>query len=199
MAVSGEALRILNILLVAEKVETALYTAGLQSGVLAGIEPDDLTYFTAATSEEFVHTQILQGLGANIAENAFFFPPDTFTNRMAFLNLIETLETTGIGAYAAAIFRFASDLQRPDLALLAGRILGVEAEHRVLARTVNGKNPPNDVCIEAVPTFDFNDILRSLLPFTMPNQFGGRSTGPVIFPSEATVRALVGNNFCRMT
>lgn len=55
---------ILNVVLTAEKVETALYAMGLQSGVLNPIEPDDLTYFQAATSEEFVHARILEQLGA---------------------------------------------------------------------------------------------------------------------------------------
>lgn len=195
----GDTLAILNVLLTAEKVETALYARGLQSGVLNPIDPDDLTYFQAATSEEFVHAQILEQLGASIPQNAFFFPPNTFTDKRAFLDLIETLETGGIGAYAAAIFRFASDLGRPDLALLAARILGVEAEHRVLARVVNEKNPPDDVCIEAVPTLDFNQIRAMFAPFLVPNQFGGSSAGPVPFPSEATVVQLANGNFCRMT
>jgi hypothetical protein len=197
--VSGEALRILNVLLTAEKVETALYAAGLQSGVLSGIEPDDLTYFQAATSEEFVHAGLLEALGARIPQNVFFFPTGTFTDRRMFLDLIETLETGGIGAYSAAIFRFSSDLRRPDLALLAARIMGVEAEHRVLARTVNGKNPPDDRCIEAVPTLDFNQIAAMFIPFLLPNQFGGQSVGPIPFPDQATVNRLAGPNSCIAT
>ncbi|HEY3365135.1 MAG TPA: ferritin-like domain-containing protein [Symbiobacteriaceae bacterium] len=195
--VTGEALRILNVLLTAEKVETALYAAGLQSGVLAGISADDLTYFQAATSEEFVHARLLEALGASMPVNNFFFPPGIFTNRTMFLNLIEQLETNGIGAYSAAIFRFASDLMRPDLALLAARILGVEAEHRVLARVVNDKNPPDDRCIEAVPTLNFDQIAASFLPFLMPNQFNGQSVGPIPFPDAATVDRLVAPNACK--
>jgi hypothetical protein len=195
----GDTLQILNVLLTAEKVETTLYAVGLQSGVLNPIDPDDLTYFQAATSEEFVHVRLLEQLGASIPNNVFFFPVDTFTNKTAFLNLIERLETGGVGAYCAAIFRFASDLRRPDLALLAGRILGVEAEHRVLSRTINGKNPPDDVCIEAVPTLDFNQIAAMFVPFLLPNRFGGRSVGPFPLPTAATVAGLVGPNACRMT
>lgn len=196
---AGEALRIANILLTAEKVETALYAAGLQSGVLAGLAPDDLSYVQAATAAEFVHAQVLSGLGAFIPNHQFFFPPDTFTDRAAFFNLIETLETGGIGAYSAAIFRFGGDLQRPDLALLAARILGTEAEHRVLARTLNQKIPPDDVCLEAVPTLSFDAIARFFAPFLTPGQFAGRSVGPVPFPDQATVARLVGANSCRLT
>lgn len=191
--------RILNTLLTAEKIETALYARGLESGVLNPIEADDLTYFQAATSEEFVHAQILMGLGAQFPNNAFFFPPNTFTNKRAFLDLIEMLETGGIGAYSAAIFHFSNDLRRPDLALLAARILGTEAEHRVLARVVNEKNPPDNFCIEPVPTLDFDVIARMFLPFQFPNQFNNQSAGPVPFPDEATVRRLAGQNFCQMT
>jgi hypothetical protein len=191
--------RILDVLLTAEKVETALYARGLESGVLTPIEADDLSYFQAATSEEFVHAQILMGLGAQLPTNVFFFPPNTFTNKRAFLDLIETLETSGIGAYSAAIFHFSSDLPRPDLALLAARILGTEAEHRVLARVINQKNPPDNFCIEPVPTLSSDDIARMFVPFLLPNQFNNQSAGPVPFPDEATVRRLAGQNFCQMT
>lgn len=195
----GQTLAILNVLLTAEKVETALYARGLESGVLNPIDPDDLTYFQAATSEEFVHARILEQLGASIPQNQFFFPANTFTSKKAFLDLIEALETGGIGAYSAAIFHFANELRRPDLALLAARILGVEAEHRVLARVVNEKNPPDDVCIEAVPTLDFNQIRAMFAPFLVPNGFAGGSVGPVPFPTEATVIRLANGNICRMT
>jgi hypothetical protein len=191
--------RILNTLLTAEKVETALYARGLESGVLNPIDPDDLTYFQAATSEEFVHAQILQNLGARLATNTFFFPPNTFTDKRAFLDLIELLEMGGIGAYSAAIFHFSGDLQRPDLALLAARILGTEAEHRVLARVVNEKNPPDNFCIEPVPTLSFDEIARMFVPFLVPNPLGGQPSVQVPFPDEATVRRLANGNFCQMT
>lgn len=194
-----EVLRILNALLTAEKIETTLYVAGLQSGVLAGLAPDDLSYFQAATNAEFVHIQILQGLGASTVQNQFFFPLGTLTDRRAFLDVIERLETAGVGAYSAAIFRFASDLQRPDLALLAARILGTEAEHRVLARVINQRNPPDDVCLEAVPTLNFAAIEQFFAPFLSPNQFGGASIGPIPLPDAAMVAAAVNGNPCRMT
>lgn len=179
---ANDVLDILNVLLTAEKVETTLYAEGLKSVVLTGIDPDDLTYFQAAVIEEFEHVVLLESLGANIPENEFFFPPDTFTDLNAFLNLVESLETGGVGAYSAAIFHFANELGRPELALLAARILGIEAEHRALARVVAGKNPPDNLCIEAVPTLSFEAIRQTFLPFLSPNQFGGQSVGPFPLP-----------------
>lgn len=193
---ANKVLRILNTLLTAEKIETTLYAEGLKSGVLAGIDPDDLTYFQAAVTEEFEHAALLESLGASIPNNEFFFPPNTFTDLATFLNLVESLETGGVGAYSAAIFRFASKLTRPDLALLGARILGIEAEHRVLARVVAKKNPPDNLCIEAVPTLSFCQIKRMFKPFLSPNQFGGQSVGPFPFPDRATVEFLADGNRC---
>lgn len=38
---------------------------------------------------------------------------------------------------------------------------------------------------------------KALGPFLAPNQFCGKSTGPVFFPSEEAVESRAGSDYCR--
>lgn len=189
-------LAILNALLTAEKLESALYAEGLRSGVLSSVEPDEFGYFQAGLSEEFFHARLLEDLGASIPNTRFWFPPRTFTDLSVFLNQVIFLESTGVAAYSAAIYQFAGSLRRPVLAEIGAQILGIEAEHRVLARDVAGLEPPNNLCIERVPSLSVARIAQNLTPYLSPNQFGGRSVGPIPFPNQQMVDRLVGPNAC---
>ena len=59
-------MEILNALLTAEKVETALYARGIESPALQGLPPDELAYFQAGLSHEIAHVDVLTELGASV-------------------------------------------------------------------------------------------------------------------------------------
>lgn len=186
---------ILNTLLTAEKVETALYAAGLTSPALQGLDADDFAYFQAGLSHEIAHVNVLTSLGASVPFDEFFFPPGTLEDRTIYLNTLLTLETAGVSAYIQASYEFAR-MGRFDLSRLMDQIMGVEAEHRTLLRDVLGLIPADNLCFERAPNQPVTVILAALPSFLRPNQFNGASEGPIPLPTPEQAAELIGSNAC---
>lgn len=192
---SDSMMEIFNTLLTAEKIEVAMYAEGLKCGVLECLPPEEYAYIQAALSHEMAHANTLESLGASVPYNEFYYPPKTFEDPDVFLRTILMIETTGVAAYTQASIEFAR-MGRLDLARLADRIMGVEAEHRTLLRSVLDLIPANDLCFEDAPNKPVSEILASLPNFLLPHQFNGKSVGPIAMPSAATVDKLVGPHGC---
>lgn len=188
-------LEILNALLTAEKVETALYARGLQSPALQGLSPEQFAYFQAGLSHEIAHIDVLTELGASIPNEEFYYPPGVFEDRELFVNTLLTLETAGVSAYIQASDEFAR-MGRFDLARLMDQIMGVEAEHRALLREVLDLIPASNLCFERAPDLPVTEILAALPSFLEPNQFDGASTGPVALPTPEEAAQLIGPHGC---
>lgn len=188
-------LEILNTLLTAEKVETALYARGLVSPALAGLPKEQFAYFQAGLSHEMAHIEVLRELGASVPYREFYFPPGTFEDRSTYVNTLLTLETAGVSAYIQASAEFAR-MGRFDLSRLMDQIMGVEAEHRALLREVLDLVPAADLCFERAPNQPVTEILSALPMFLQPNQFDGASTGPVPLPTPQEAEALIGPYGC---
>lgn len=188
-------MEIFNTLLTAERIEVALYSHGLDSPALQGLPPEQFAYFQAALSHEAAHAKALMDLGASVPYTEFYYPPGTFEHRDVFLHTILMIETAGVAAYTQASIEFAR-MGRFDLARLADRIMGVEAEHRTLIRSVLNLIPANNLCFENAPDQPVTVILKSLPNFLQPNQFDGASEGPVQLPSAETIKERVGSNGC---
>ncbi len=186
---------ILNTLLTAEKVETAMYAQGLRSPALQGLPPEQFAYFEAGLSHEAAHVEVLTDLGASVPYNEFFYPPGTFEDQSIFVNTLLTLETAGVSAYIQASDELAR-MGRFDLARLADQIMGVEAEHRALLREVLDLVPADNLCFERAPNQPVTEILAALPAFLSPNQFEGASEGPIALPTPEEVAELVGANGC---
>lgn len=184
-----------NTLLAAESIEVALYSRALNSPALRGLPSDQYAYFQAALSHEAAHVRALRELGASVPYTEFYFPPGTFEERDVFLHTILMIETAGVAAYTQTSIELGR-MGRFDLARLAGRIMGVEAEHRTLIRSVLGLVPANNLCFEEAPDKPVAAILDAVPKFLSPNQFDGESEGPVALPSSQTVKELVGPNGC---
>jgi hypothetical protein len=156
---------IVSIAAVAEALATTFYFHGVRGRIPTLIEADDLSYLKAALSEEKAHLDLLLGAGAAAPPATFYFTASTFSDLGTFTSTLDALETAFIGAYAAAVQRFC-DLSQGDLAKLASRILGVEAEHRVLGRVITGALPPNNLCLESDAGFScVSDAVAPLTPF----------------------------------
>src|SRR5690606_10743556 len=186
---------ILDTLLTAEKVETALYAKGLVSKALRGLPPEQFAYFQAGLSHERAHIAALERLGASVPYEEFFYPPGVFDDLNLYVNTLLTLETAGVAAYIQASDELAR-MGRFDLARLMARIMGVEAEHRALLREVLNLVPASNLCCENAPNQPVPEILSALPAFLQPNQFDGRSVGPVRLPTDEEAETLIGPHGC---
>lgn len=94
---------------------------------------DDQGYLQAARQEEMSHYLLEQSVSGKPSPfTSFFYPPSMFADAQTTLNVLVTLEDAFIAAYLVGVRRFSS----PDLRVTAARIMGIESDHRTLARVV---------------------------------------------------------------
>jgi hypothetical protein len=150
----------------------------------------------AALHQELNHVRILENLGAQSPYKTFYFPAMAlqslgFTSRAGtFLWMVDHLETACIAAYMRRIERYTT-LQHLDLALLAARILGVEAEHRALYRVISEDYPANNVTLEVAQFTCANDIQRVLTPYLTGRGLPGRAHRVVALPTQAQIKRVL--------
>ena len=99
----------------------------------ANLASDDQGYLIAARNEEMSHYLLEQSATGQASPfSTFYYPPDMFANAQTTLNILVTLEDAFIAAYLVGVRRFST----PDLRVTAARIMGIESDHRTLARVV---------------------------------------------------------------
>lgn len=133
---------ILSIGVTAEELAVTFYTHGIANAGKLGISGANLDYLIAARIEEQIHRDYLYSAGGRPLTDTFSFPygDDTFESLGRFITTLQQLEEAFIAAYLAAISEFAQYGQ-PALSQLAGQIMGVEAEHRALGRSISPNLP----------------------------------------------------------
>jgi hypothetical protein len=135
---------------------------GTATKIGTGGQADNVAYLRAALNEEMTHGNLLRSLigGSSFAGDpfqTFYFPAGTFDTLEGFIPIILALENAFIGAYltavkelgnmavqtqAGTVLQFGPDgvaytaAQLTYYAEVAASIMGVECEHRVLARTI---------------------------------------------------------------
>lgn len=207
---------ILNMLLVVERLTTTFYYKGLttpavmRSKRLAGASanpnapgwlpngnPPQVRYLKAALDAEVKHATALERAGARSHVDHFYFPATTFadlgpsSSSLTFLNVLDWLETSCAGAYIVAMEQFLR-LGRPDLGMVAARVMGVEAEHRTLGRVIAGRAPANNLVLEATAFAGLNDVRVMLQPFLTGRRFRAGSTPPLKVPTATQTAAVIG-------
>jgi hypothetical protein len=127
-------LAILGAAQIAEALAVTMYTGIIDDAPFFGrLEDDDQQYFKAARSEEMAHYLLERGVTRKpAAATTFYFPQRMFSDAQTTLNVLVTLEEAFIAAYLVGVRRFSS----PDLRVTAARIMGIESDHRILARVV---------------------------------------------------------------
>lgn len=149
------------------------------------LESDDQGYLIAARQEEMSHYLLEESVTDQPTPfTSFFYPVDMFSNAQVTLNTLVTLEDAFIAAYLVGVRNFST----PDLRVTAARIMGIESDHRTLARvvapgvaeqdggpieTVTGiqgvaesVDPPNNNGYERTLCWTFiNQAVAALLPF----------------------------------
>jgi hypothetical protein len=94
---------------------------------------DDQGYLRAARQEEMSHYLLEQSVtGKPSPFTTFYYPPQMFADAQTTLNVLVTLEDAFIAAYLVGVRNFST----PDLRVTAARIMGIESDHRTLARVV---------------------------------------------------------------
>ena len=126
-----------DILIAAEIAEALAVTtySGIifKSPFFTRLEADDQGYLKAARQEEMSHYALEKSLtGKPSPYDTFFYPKGMFANAKVTLNTLVTLEDAFIAAYLVGVRRFSTS----DLRVAAARIMGIESDHRTLARVI---------------------------------------------------------------
>jgi len=119
---------------IAEALAVTTYTNIINTApFFANLASDDQGYLKAARHEEMSHYLLEQSASKQPSPfTTFFYPPNMFTDAQTTLNVLVTLEDAFIAAYLVGVRRFST----PDLRVTAARIMGIESDHRTLARVV---------------------------------------------------------------
>jgi hypothetical protein len=94
---------------------------------------DDQGYLIAARQEEMSHYLLEQSVTDQFTPfSQFFYPPKMFSDSQTTLNVLVTLEDAFIAAYLVGVRNFTTR----NLRVTAARIMGIESDHRTLARVL---------------------------------------------------------------
>ena len=98
-----------------------------------GLPSDDQGYLVAARQEEMSHYLLEQSVTDQFTPfTSFFYPHKMFTDAQTTLNILVTLEDAFIAAYLVGVRNFSTR----NLRVTAARIMGIESDHRTLARVL---------------------------------------------------------------
>jgi len=119
---------------IAEALAVTTYSNIINAAPFFGrLASDDQGYLQAALQEEMSHYALEQSVtGQPTPFTKFFYPRNMFDDAQTTLNTLVTLEDAFIAAYLVGVRRFST----PDLRVTAARIMGIESDHRTLARVV---------------------------------------------------------------
>ena len=94
---------------------------------------DDQGYLKAAVQEEMSHYMLEQDVTDQFTPfSKFFYPAKMFADAQTTLNILVTLEDAFIAAYLVGVRNFSTT----NLRVTAARIMGIESDHRTLARVL---------------------------------------------------------------
>jgi hypothetical protein len=94
---------------------------------------DDQGYLIAARQEEMSHYLLEQSVTDQFTPfTSFFYPHKMFSDAQTTLNILVTLEDAFIAAYLVGVRNFSTR----NLRVTAARIMGIESDHRTLARVL---------------------------------------------------------------
>jgi hypothetical protein len=96
---------------------------------------DDQGYLIGARQEEMSHYALEKSVtGKPSPFTTFYYPSKMFSDAQTTLDVLVTLEDAFIAAYLIGVRNFST----PALRVLSARIMGIESDHRTLARVLGG-------------------------------------------------------------
>jgi Ferritin-like domain len=118
---------------IAEALAVTTYTNIIDNApFFKNLESDDQGYL-AARQEEMSHYQLEAGATKKPSEfTTFYYPKNMFADARTTLNTLITLEDAFIAAYLVGV----RDFSTADLRVTSARIMGIESDHRTLARVL---------------------------------------------------------------
>ena len=127
---------------IAEALAVTTYSNIIDSSpFFKNIPDDDQNYLVAARQEEMSHYLLEQQVTDQFVPfTSFYYPVNMFADPQVTLNTLVTLEDAFIAAYLVGV----RDFSTTNLRLTAARIMGIESDHRTLARVVGGDVAPRD-------------------------------------------------------
>ncbi len=119
---------------IAEALAVTTYSNIIDNSPFFGrLASDDQGYLRAALQEEMSHYALEQSVTASPSPfTSFFYPKNMFADAQTTLNVLVTLEDAFIAAYLVGVRNFST----ANLRVTAARIMGIESDHRTLARVV---------------------------------------------------------------
>jgi Ferritin-like domain len=133
---TGGDLAIVGAAQIAEALAVTTYTNIIdRAPFFRRLPRDDQGYLGAARQEEMSHYALEMGLtGKPSPFVSFYYPPKMFADAQTTLDVLVTLEDAFIAAYLVGV----RDFSTPQLRVTAARIMGIESDHRTLARVLAG-------------------------------------------------------------
>jgi hypothetical protein len=127
-------LAILGAAQIAEALAVTTYTHIVDTApFFRHLEADDRGYLKAARQEEMSHYLLEKSVtGKPSPFTKFYYPSKMFSDARTTLNVLVTLEDAFIAAYLVGVRNFST----ADLRVTSARIMGIESDHRTLARVV---------------------------------------------------------------
>jgi hypothetical protein len=121
---------------IAEALAVTTYTNIIDGApFFSRLASDDQGYLVAARQEEMSHYLLEQSVTDQPSPfKSFVYPKGMFQEAQTTLNVLVTLEDAFIAAYLVGVRHFST----PDLRVTAARIMGIESDHRTLARVLAG-------------------------------------------------------------
>lgn len=125
---------------IAEALAVTTYTNIINTApFFAALPGDDQGYLKAARQEEMSHYLLEQSVTDQPTPfTSFFYPPNMFSDSQTTLNILVTLEDAFIAAYLVGV----RDFTTRNLRVTAARIMGIESDHRTLARVLGADVTP---------------------------------------------------------
>jgi Ferritin-like domain len=119
---------------IAEALAVTTYSNIINTAPFFGRLPnDDQGYLLAALQEEMSHYALEQSVTDKPSPyTSFFYPKNMFASAQTTLNTLVTLEDAFIAAYLVGVRNFSTTRLR----VTAARIMGIESDHRTLARVL---------------------------------------------------------------
>ena len=119
---------------IAEALAVTTYTNIInQAPFFTRLASDDQGYLEAARQEEMSHYLLEASVtGKPSPFTKFYYPKNMFADAQTTLNTLVTLEDAFIAAYLVGVRNFSTS----NLRVTAARIMGIESDHRTLARVL---------------------------------------------------------------
>jgi hypothetical protein len=163
-------LKILGAAQIAEALAVTTYTNIINtSPFFKNIPDDDQGYLEAARQEEMSHYLLEESVTKKPTPfTAFYYPPKMFEDAQTTLDVLVTLEDAFVAAYLVGV----RDFSNANLRVTAARIMGIESDHRTLARVIG----PDVASANGGPITSITGFQKKAEPVAPPNNNGYERT-----------------------